>query len=272
MSQSIGQKLAAARKRRDFTIEDVAHETRIQPDTLRHLEADDYSSFPTLTYAKSFLSMYGRHLGLDVSDYLKQFGPANGSHTGRDRSSNGHRESDSLVPVIEPPKARPVLLLLAILVLVGAVPGMYILGRMHGFQSAKRFTVDPSSRTAMAPPAKPASPDTRDSKAGPAKPGDSVSAPNSPAPAKVASRQAEVVEDAPISMPDSGPVLPATPIVLPPPPADGEEVEVRRPAIFTEDDAETPPAPDAAPAPTSASTRPEVRTVPRALPFRESTN
>lgn len=265
MAQSIGQKLTAARKRRDLTIEDVAHETRIRPDTLRHLEADDYSGFDTLTYAKSFLSMYSKHLGIDVSDFLKEFGPANKGGLDQPEylngARNGHRDADSLVPVLDAPHRRPILTLIAILVFVSAVPGMYVVGRMHGFQSAKRFTVDKSSQIAAAaiPQRETGKGVKSGSRPAPAPSTESESESESPA---VASRRPEVLgDDPPVAMPDT----PPQDLVLPPPPADGENVEVRRAAILFEDEeAETgTPAPD-------DPDRPEVRTAPRAIRLESS--
>ena len=77
MSQTVGQRLTEARSKQGLSIEDVAHTTRIRPNTLREMESDDYSNFPNLTYAKSFLNMYSKHLQVDVSDFIREFGPAN---------------------------------------------------------------------------------------------------------------------------------------------------------------------------------------------------
>ncbi len=70
---SIGQQLMKARKDRGLTIEDVAFETRIPHQRLRDMENDDLSNFANLTYAKGFLKLYSRYLGLDLSDYLDEF-------------------------------------------------------------------------------------------------------------------------------------------------------------------------------------------------------
>lgn len=77
MSHTVGQRLTEARNKQGLSIEDVAHKTRIRPNTLRDMESDDYSNFPNLTYAKSFLNMYSTHLEVDVSDFIREFGPAN---------------------------------------------------------------------------------------------------------------------------------------------------------------------------------------------------
>jgi len=67
MRESIGTKLRDARVAKGLTLEDVAVETCIRPDKLAALEADDYSPFPSMAYCRGFLTMYGKHLGVDVS-------------------------------------------------------------------------------------------------------------------------------------------------------------------------------------------------------------
>jgi cytoskeletal protein RodZ len=73
MADSVGRKLQQARLSRKLEIEDVAERTKIRPDRIIDLEADEYSHFPNLTYAKSFLAKYARFLGLDIQEELDQF-------------------------------------------------------------------------------------------------------------------------------------------------------------------------------------------------------
>src|SRR5205823_7700515 len=40
---------------------------------LAEIEADDFSNFPSLAYAKGFLQIYGKFLEVDVSPYLDAF-------------------------------------------------------------------------------------------------------------------------------------------------------------------------------------------------------
>ncbi|MCF6311194.1 MAG: helix-turn-helix domain-containing protein [Verrucomicrobiales bacterium] len=74
MAQTIGETLRKKREQLGWTIEDVAHETRIHANTIRGLETDDYSVFASTTYAKSFLQLYSRHLEVDAEDALNDFG------------------------------------------------------------------------------------------------------------------------------------------------------------------------------------------------------
>ena len=73
MSQTIGQLLQKERKQRGLTVADVAHDTHIHADTIRGLEADDYSVFSSTTYARSFLLLYSRHLEVDANETLHDF-------------------------------------------------------------------------------------------------------------------------------------------------------------------------------------------------------
>lgn len=73
MAESVGRKLQQARLSRKLEIEDVAERTKIRPDRIIDLEADEYSHFPNPTYAKSFLAKYARFLGLDIQEELDQF-------------------------------------------------------------------------------------------------------------------------------------------------------------------------------------------------------
>ena len=47
--------------------------TKIRPQRLAEIEADDFSQFPSLAYAKGFLLIYGKFLDVDVTPYLDAF-------------------------------------------------------------------------------------------------------------------------------------------------------------------------------------------------------
>jgi len=77
MAESVGRKLQQARLAKKLEIEDVAEKTKIRPNRIIDLEADEYAHFPNLTYAKSFLSKYARFLGVDIQEELEKFKTAN---------------------------------------------------------------------------------------------------------------------------------------------------------------------------------------------------
>ncbi len=72
MLETVGKKLAKARKAKRLTIEDVEHRTCIPHGRLRELEDDDYSHFANLTYAKNFLKLYSNYLGVDTAEYRQE--------------------------------------------------------------------------------------------------------------------------------------------------------------------------------------------------------
>src|SRR5271169_548854 len=73
MVESVGRELQQARLARKLETEDVAERTKIRPDRIIDLEADEYSHFPNLTYAKSFLAKYASFLGRDIQEELDKF-------------------------------------------------------------------------------------------------------------------------------------------------------------------------------------------------------
>lgn len=65
---SAGKKLSDARLQRGLSIDAAAHATKMRPDKILALENDDYTRFGNIAYAKSFLLMYSKFLGVDVSE------------------------------------------------------------------------------------------------------------------------------------------------------------------------------------------------------------
>jgi cytoskeletal protein RodZ len=68
---TIGEKLEETRLRHGYTVDDVAHETRIHPNMIIRIEEDDFSQFPSVAYAKSFIRKYSEHLGVDLGDAME---------------------------------------------------------------------------------------------------------------------------------------------------------------------------------------------------------
>jgi hypothetical protein len=65
-----GQALAAQRGERGLSIDQVAASTRIRPEHLLALEADDYTHFAAPVYAKGYLRAYAAFLGLDPEELI----------------------------------------------------------------------------------------------------------------------------------------------------------------------------------------------------------
>ena len=69
----LGKKFQEARKARGLSLDEAARLTKIRQSRLAEIEADDFSNFPSLAYAKGFLQIYGKFLDVDVSPYLDTF-------------------------------------------------------------------------------------------------------------------------------------------------------------------------------------------------------
>jgi cytoskeletal protein RodZ len=63
-----GKRLADAREARQLSVQEAALATRMRAGYIEALESCALSRFPNAAYAKSFLLMYGKFLGVDVSD------------------------------------------------------------------------------------------------------------------------------------------------------------------------------------------------------------
>ena len=60
MSQTLGEKLRAAREERGISISEVAEQTRISPHYLASVENDDYKTLPGGIFNKGFVKSYGK--------------------------------------------------------------------------------------------------------------------------------------------------------------------------------------------------------------------
>ena len=71
--EGLGEKFTKAREARNLTLDEAARMTKIRPAKLAEIEAEDFSQFPSLAYAKGFILIYGKFLHVDVSPYLEAF-------------------------------------------------------------------------------------------------------------------------------------------------------------------------------------------------------
>jgi len=100
MVNSVGKQLQQARIAKQLSIEESARVTRIRPDKLIDLEEDNYANFPSMSYAKGFLLLYGRFLGVDVHEY------ADTLHTPNPVSSDDYEYLNAAATGPQPPPAR----------------------------------------------------------------------------------------------------------------------------------------------------------------------
>src|SRR5437867_11311601 len=71
--EGLGKKFQEARLALGLTLNVAARLTKIRPSRLAEIEAEDFSQFPSLAYAKGFLLIYGKFLDIDVTPYLEAF-------------------------------------------------------------------------------------------------------------------------------------------------------------------------------------------------------
>ena len=138
---TIGQKLGETRREKGISVEDVAHETRIHPNMILRIEEDDFSHFPSVAYARSFIRKYSDYLEVDLSSAMEEL---NSSSTGgfgdnelmgemkktisKDRRFRLERQPKSSRRRLEKPGGAPLFLNFILIVLIGALGVFYFLG------------------------------------------------------------------------------------------------------------------------------------------------
>ncbi|MEM9017927.1 MAG: helix-turn-helix domain-containing protein [Verrucomicrobiota bacterium] len=138
---TIGQKLAETRQEKGLSVEDVSHKTRIHANTIRGIESDDLSRFPSVAYAKSFLRTYADFLEVDISHTLDALDAAGTIRLGdnelmgemkktirKDRRFRLERRPKSYRRRSEKPGGAPIFLNLILGVLISALCVFYFLG------------------------------------------------------------------------------------------------------------------------------------------------
>jgi cytoskeletal protein RodZ len=122
--EGLGNKFQAARESRGLTLDEAARLTKIRQSRLSEIEADDYSNFPSLAYAKGFLQIYGKFLDIDVSPYLDAF-ETSGSITVDGYSylqdNPAPRPTRTTVARSEPQRTSLLPLVIGIIILLGGV-------------------------------------------------------------------------------------------------------------------------------------------------------
>jgi cytoskeleton protein RodZ len=73
MAPSIGRTLREARTERGLELTDVERATKIRVKFLEAMEDDRWEALPAPAYARGFLDIYARHLGLDREALLDQY-------------------------------------------------------------------------------------------------------------------------------------------------------------------------------------------------------
>jgi len=69
----VGERLAIVRKKKGFTIEEVAKATKIRAQFLQAIEKGDYKSLPSSAYIQGFIRNYAEFLDLPVRETVMLF-------------------------------------------------------------------------------------------------------------------------------------------------------------------------------------------------------
>jgi cytoskeletal protein RodZ len=70
MPLTIAQQLKAAREQRGLSLADAAHETRIPAIRLAQMEEGNFAVFGNMAYARSFVSLYAKFLGVSSESFV----------------------------------------------------------------------------------------------------------------------------------------------------------------------------------------------------------
>lgn len=167
---TIGQKLGEARREAGLSVEAIAYDTKIHSTMIRAIEENDFSMFPSVAYARSFVSKYAAVLGIDLSESLKALNSGVTLQLSehelmgemkntikKDSRFRRERTPRSLRKPRLASRGRPLLLNLILATLIGAMAVFYFLG-FHapspeqaqenitkGIQNANPFTTEENS-------------------------------------------------------------------------------------------------------------------------------
>jgi len=249
--EGLGKKFQEARLARGLTLDEAARMTKIRPSRLAEIEAEDFSQFPSLAYAKGFLLIYGKFLDVDVTPYLEAF----------ESSENVTVDGYSYLQESPPPKpTRPAVvrrpssdrrsLTPVILGAIVLVAGFFFMKLILNIQRIAPHRPQPVTQAQSPAPAP--------SKAPPAA---------APAPAQATETRARVAS-APSAPPSATPAPTAAPIAVvskSPPPKEPEirRAEPVRPEDLTKAGAvanKETPAPEGSPGPNRVDIRPLKKT------------
>jgi len=129
---TLGEMLVDARKAAGYSVQDVAHRTRIMLSAIQALEDDNLKALPSAAgYVRGYILSYCRLVGVDPRPYLAQYDLQSGNDRqdsmGRlpidrtaDRHSHGENEMNWKVVAII---AAAIVLVLIVVYLVGGIGG-----------------------------------------------------------------------------------------------------------------------------------------------------
>jgi cytoskeleton protein RodZ len=129
MADSTGSRLRKERLAKGLSLQDIAQATRIRTEHLAALEADDFSQFPSRAYGRGFLTIYGRHLGVDVTQQAASLeghsAVNNRPYQYLENADAPPLPEDSIAPRERAPSVVPLVIFTTLLLLAGG--GLWLL-------------------------------------------------------------------------------------------------------------------------------------------------
>jgi len=104
--EGLGAQLREARERAGLELTDVAARTHVRKAYLEALENEDLDALPEDVYARNFLRLFARTVGLDANEALTRFAELRGRATGR-TTLGGRPEAASRATPPPSPQAAP---------------------------------------------------------------------------------------------------------------------------------------------------------------------
>jgi cytoskeletal protein RodZ len=243
--EGLGKKFQEARLARNLTIDEAARMTKIRPARLAEIEADDFSQFPSLAYAKGFLLIYGKFLDVDVTPYLDAFEDSERvTVDGYSYLQENRPEKPVTAPVVRRRRSptsneriSPMPLIFGVLVLVVGFSVMKLILNVRRLAPGKAEStaqVSPSASPIPSPPRK--EPVVTETPASAIASAPTVAPSSSPAPAAIPVAKAIPATSGVPNQPEVRRALPVRPEDLAKPPTPGnssspESVEENRVAI-----------------------------------------
>lgn len=148
--EPLGQKLQQVRLAKNISLEEAARVTKIRAARIQEIEAEDFSSFSSLAYAKGFLLIYGKYLGVNVTPYLDAF------ETSGEVSVDGYSylqdaPSSAPPPIVRRQPAKKPALLPFIIAIGVLVIGLYLVKLLLDIQRIAPRTIAPSAVASATP-------------------------------------------------------------------------------------------------------------------------
>jgi cytoskeleton protein RodZ len=154
----VGSRLAAARERRGWSINEVASRVRLSPKQVSALERMALAELPGPVFVRGFLRTYAREVGLDPAPLLDDYNALVGGEPVPAATAPSHASSPVFRAAAREHYARPVVLGAAIVLLValGVIGAVTLRKPAAPAPAVSTAPVPPTSRaTAPAPAASP---------------------------------------------------------------------------------------------------------------------